>query len=57
MKKKFDAVNDIREIRDKLYEQTKDKSDEDLISYYQKKAEKARSMKTKVQRLKGEEGK
>jgi hypothetical protein len=32
--KKFDAVQTVREIRDKIYEQTKDKSDEELIAYY-----------------------
>lgn len=42
--KKFDAVQTVREIRDKIYEQTKNKSDEELVAYYQKLAEKAKSV-------------
>ncbi|MBN1982283.1 MAG: hypothetical protein JW795_12185 [Chitinivibrionales bacterium] len=40
--KTFDAVKTIREIRDRIYEQTKDKTDEELIDYYNKKAEQAK---------------
>ena len=42
--KKYDAVQNVREIRDKIYERTKNKSDEELIVYYQKIAEKAISV-------------
>jgi len=45
--KKFDTVKTVREIRDKIYEQTKNKSDEELITYYQKKAEQAKSVQEK----------
>jgi hypothetical protein len=30
--KKFDAVKTVREIRDRIYEKTKDKSDDELIA-------------------------
>lgn len=36
MEKKFDSVQIVREIRDKMYEKTKDKTDEELIEYYKK---------------------
>lgn len=45
--KKFDAVRTVREIRDKIYEKTKDKSDDELIGYYQKKLEQAKSVREK----------
>jgi hypothetical protein len=45
--KKFDAVQTVREIRDKIYEKTKDKSDEELIVHYRKIAEQAKSVQEK----------
>jgi hypothetical protein len=47
MEKKFDAVQIVRDIRDKIYEDTKDKTDEELIIYYKKKADIARSVQEK----------
>lgn len=42
--KKFVAVKTIREIRDCIYEETKDKSVDELIAYYQSKLEQAKSV-------------
>jgi len=36
---KFDAVQMTREIRDRMYEETKLLSDEDLIRYFRERAE------------------
>ena len=41
MEKKFDAVKMVREIRDKLYEETKDMSDEERIEYFKREGERA----------------
>jgi hypothetical protein len=45
--KKFDAVKTVREIRDTIYEQTKNKSDEELIDHYKKIATQAKSVQEK----------
>ena len=36
MEKKFDAVKMTREIRDKIYEEIKNMTDEELIEYFNK---------------------
>jgi hypothetical protein len=38
---KIDAVEMVRKIRDKQYQETKDMSDEDLLKYYKENGEKA----------------
>lgn len=38
-KKTFDAVQMVREIRDRHYEQTKDMTPEERVAFYRKKAE------------------
>ncbi|MDD5673927.1 MAG: hypothetical protein PHC61_07185 [Chitinivibrionales bacterium] len=45
--KKFDAVLTVREIRDRIYEQNKNKSDDELIAYYQSKLERAKWVQEK----------
>lgn len=45
--KTFDAVKIVREIRDNIYENTKEKTDEELIEYYNRKAEQAKSVQEK----------
>jgi hypothetical protein len=42
---KFDAVKTVREIRDSIYEETIDKSVDELIAYYQSKLEQTNSVK------------
>jgi hypothetical protein len=42
--KKFDAVQTVRDIRDKIYEQTKSYSDVELIEHYRKIAEEAKAV-------------
>ncbi len=38
-KKTFDAVQVVREIRDRHYEQTKDRTAEERVAFYREKAE------------------
>jgi hypothetical protein len=39
---KVDAVGMVRQIRDRLYEETKDMSHEELIAYYRRHGEKSK---------------
>jgi hypothetical protein len=45
--KKFDAVQNVREIRDGIYKKTKDKTDDELIEYYRVKLEQMKSVQEK----------
>ena len=49
-KKKFDAVKMVREIRDKLYEETKDMSDKERIEHIRKDAAEFRASRQKVKK-------
>lgn len=45
--KKFDAVKMVREIRDKMYSETKKMSDKELIEYFRHKQNKTFAVKEK----------
>ena len=41
MEKKFDAVKMVRQIRDKIYEETKQMSDDEIVKYFNEKGREA----------------
>jgi len=43
--KKFDAVKMVREIRDKMYSETKKMNDKELIEFYRQKRNKSFSVR------------
>ena len=45
MKKKFDAVKTVRNIRDHLHQKTKKMSAKELIKYYQESARRVQAQK------------
>jgi hypothetical protein len=46
---KVDAVGMVREIRDRIYEETKDMSDKELIAYYRRHGEEAKERLSQLQ--------
>ncbi|MEX2404361.1 MAG: hypothetical protein WD625_09505 [Balneolales bacterium] len=51
--KKFDTVKEIRSIRDRNYEETKDLSQEELLEHYKKRGKKALEKYRKSSKISG----
>lgn len=48
MKKTFDAVKMVRDIRDKMYQKTKRMSSQELIQYYRESAKRVHARRSKT---------
>jgi hypothetical protein len=46
---KIDAVGMVRQIRDRIYEETKDMSDKELIAYYRRHGAEAKERLSQLQ--------